>query len=251
VVEFTETAMRKFCRNPKCRMKLPTPTSNEREAFCCRGCHSAYYRKHCLVCDGAIVQPKRGERLICKKAACIKAFRESSTIYRYQGSQTAESISETHDFIDSKQALKPDRGWFIVAGPKLTPSQFRCAIVGAREAVESFADVNMSHWKAAKAGERGYRLPENTFSDVGESVAVRKLLRQFIVPTSPFLKTCRYRTSCYGNRHRSRRPHDTPPVYARPWRVLRQSALIWINAGRKKIQRGPYVLFAATTYFIP
>jgi hypothetical protein len=158
MVEFTETMMRKFCRNPKCRMKLPTPTSNERAAFCCRGCHSAYHRRHCLVCDGTIVQPKRGERLICKKAACINAFRDNSATYRYQGSQTAESISETPDFIDSKQALKPDRGWFAVAGPELTPDQFHCAIVGAREAVESVADVNKAHWRSARAGGHGYRV---------------------------------------------------------------------------------------------
>jgi hypothetical protein len=80
--------------------------------------------------------------------------------YLPQGSQTAESISETLDFIDSKQAPKPDRGWFTVAGPNLTPSQFHCAIVGAREAVDSFADINAAHWKAARAGERGYRLPD-------------------------------------------------------------------------------------------
>src|ERR1700722_11832464 len=116
MTEFAETAMRKFCRNPRCGSKLPTPVSNPREAFCARGCHSAYYRRHSLVCDGAIVQPKRGERLICRKPACIKAFRESSDAYRYQGSQTAESISETLDFIDSKQPPKPRsrvvyRGW--------------------------------------------------------------------------------------------------------------------------------------------
>jgi hypothetical protein len=82
MTEFAEAAMRKFCRNPKCRSKLPKPVSNDRDAFCARGCHSAYYRKHCLVCDGAIVQPKRGERLICRKPACIKAYRESSDTYR-------------------------------------------------------------------------------------------------------------------------------------------------------------------------
>jgi hypothetical protein len=53
-----------------------------------------------------------------------------------------------------------NRGWFAVAGPELTPSQFHCAIVGAREAVDSFAEINAGHWKAARAGERGYRLPD-------------------------------------------------------------------------------------------
>src|ERR1700733_3071835 len=52
MVDFAETAMRKMCRNPKCRSKLPTPTSNEREAFCCRGCYSSFYLRRCRVCEG-------------------------------------------------------------------------------------------------------------------------------------------------------------------------------------------------------
>ena len=30
------TEVRHYCRNPKCRSKLPKPVSNEREAFCAR-----------------------------------------------------------------------------------------------------------------------------------------------------------------------------------------------------------------------
>ena len=73
MTEFAETAMRKMCRNPRCGSKLPEPVSNPREAFCTKGCYSQFYRTHCLVCEAAIEQPKRGERLICRKAACIKA----------------------------------------------------------------------------------------------------------------------------------------------------------------------------------
>jgi hypothetical protein len=36
VTDFKETEMRKKCRH--CRMRLPAPTSNEKEAFCTRGC---------------------------------------------------------------------------------------------------------------------------------------------------------------------------------------------------------------------
>ena len=159
MTELADTAQRYMCRNPKCRSKLPTPVSNPREAFCARGCHSAFYRTHCRVCEEPIEQPGRGERLICRKAACIRAFRESSDTYRYQVAQTAESISETPDFIDSKQPLKPDRGWFIVAGPEQTTSQFHCALVGARTAVDEVDRANAVHWRAAQAGEHGYRRP--------------------------------------------------------------------------------------------
>ena len=44
--------VRHYCRNPKCRSKLKTPVENPREAFCALGCHSAFYRKRCLVCEG-------------------------------------------------------------------------------------------------------------------------------------------------------------------------------------------------------
>jgi hypothetical protein len=42
---------RHYCRNLKCRSRLPAPIENVRKAFCCRGCHSAFYRTRCLVCE--------------------------------------------------------------------------------------------------------------------------------------------------------------------------------------------------------
>src|SRR4029077_1815480 len=36
------TNLRRRCRNPKCCLKLPKPVSNEREAFCCRGCYRSF-----------------------------------------------------------------------------------------------------------------------------------------------------------------------------------------------------------------
>jgi hypothetical protein len=42
---------RHYCRNPKCRSKLPAPVANEREAFCTRGCYIGFHRTRCLVCE--------------------------------------------------------------------------------------------------------------------------------------------------------------------------------------------------------
>ena len=39
MVDF-ENQKRKRCRH--CKMNLPTPTSNEREAFCTRGCYRSF-----------------------------------------------------------------------------------------------------------------------------------------------------------------------------------------------------------------
>jgi hypothetical protein len=72
-----------------------------------------------------------------------------------------ESPEGTKPLSGVTNAMADDfRGWFAVAGPELTPNQFHCAIVGAREAVVGVADVNAAHWKAAKEGKQGYRLPK-------------------------------------------------------------------------------------------
>jgi hypothetical protein len=73
MVDFAETAMRKMCRNPKCRSKLATPTSNEREAFCTKGCYQSFYLHRCLVCEQAI-ERTTANRKICKKSKCRNAL---------------------------------------------------------------------------------------------------------------------------------------------------------------------------------
>jgi hypothetical protein len=150
-----EGAIRHYCRH--CRGKLAIPTANHREAFDSKGCHRSFYRKRCLVCEESIEQPKRGERLICKKSNCINAFRNNPDLYHYHGGRSAELIPKTPDFIDSKAPLEPDRGWFVVAGPEPTPIQFHCAIVGARTAVDETDRTNTAHRRAAKTGDPRYR----------------------------------------------------------------------------------------------
>jgi hypothetical protein len=69
MVDFKETEMRKKCRH--CRMRLPVPTSNEREAFCTRGCYNSFYLHHCIVCEDKI-ERTTANRKICKKSKCRK-----------------------------------------------------------------------------------------------------------------------------------------------------------------------------------
>ena len=42
---------RHYCRNPRCRMKLPTPVENEHHAFCTRACYESFYLTRCRVCE--------------------------------------------------------------------------------------------------------------------------------------------------------------------------------------------------------
>jgi hypothetical protein len=131
MVEFTETAMRKMCRNPKCRSKLPTPVSNEREAFCTRGCHTQFYRTRCLICEGHL-ERKTERQLICGKRKCRNALQARSFCLGQYGSRDVVSPSKKPVNKGRKQALKPDRprSW----GP------FRGGIVGPAHVIE--AEVN-------------------------------------------------------------------------------------------------------------
>jgi hypothetical protein len=133
---------RHYCRSPRCRPKLPAPVASAREAFCVRGCFNSFYLHRCLVCEGAIEQPKRGRRLICKRAQCRNALQGGLSLGRYHHAQSAKLISESADSIGVKEAAKADiRPWRIVAGPEPSPSSFHCAVVGATEAGPSLADV--------------------------------------------------------------------------------------------------------------
>jgi hypothetical protein len=82
MTEFAETAMRHMCRNPKCRSRLPAPVSNEREAFCARGCHAAFYRRRCLVCEQPIERKTENQR-ICARRKCRSALRAASGFGRF------------------------------------------------------------------------------------------------------------------------------------------------------------------------
>jgi hypothetical protein len=74
MTEFTETAPRHYCRNPKCRSKLKTPVSNSKEAFCpTTSCRDRFYRLRCYVCE-----EKKSGRLdahTCGRRKCKNALR--------------------------------------------------------------------------------------------------------------------------------------------------------------------------------
>jgi hypothetical protein len=130
MVEFAE-AVRHYCRNPRCRSKLPKPVANPREAFCARGCHSSFYLKRCLVCEGPF-ERKNATQKVCRKSKCRSAWRAQSGFGRYVAPSAAREAQKTLDFIDSKQPLKPDRtlAWRVVAaGRPITANQYHCAIV--------------------------------------------------------------------------------------------------------------------------
>lgn len=165
--------VRHYCRNPRCRSRLPAPVANAREAFCTRGCYNSFYLHRCLVCERQIEQPIRGRRLICGKASCRNDLRANLCLGRYRTSSDAELTSQRADFIGVKDPHKLDQYWRIVAsGPGLTRSGFHCATVGAEDAVERANRNNGRYWREATAKTKVRRhnppvsiLDGDTFSD--------------------------------------------------------------------------------------
>jgi hypothetical protein len=139
MTEFAETAMRCMCRNPRCRSKLPMPVSNPRDAFCTPGCHTAFYRKRCRVCECAIEQPKRGQRVVCNKPRCYAAFRRRESLGRYHHPSGEVRInSKKPTKLGLKSGLHRDPrsiSWLVIAGPPegITANAYHCAIVGVDE----------------------------------------------------------------------------------------------------------------------
>jgi hypothetical protein len=129
--EFAETALRHRCRNPKCRMRLPTPVSNDREAFCCRGCHSSFYLRRCRVCERPIERAKTGgnPHLICKRAQCRNAFASGLGFGRFHAkpgegkSRCAmpQEVPVNQAPFCASEAVDRAAGWRQIAGPPLPP----------------------------------------------------------------------------------------------------------------------------------
>lgn len=85
-------ALRHRCRNPRCRLKLPTPVENEHRAFCCRGCFGSFYRARCLVCERDLsTNPITGERRkrLTKHHYCGRKCRNEAArfphVFRWEG----------------------------------------------------------------------------------------------------------------------------------------------------------------------
>ena len=94
------SAVKSYCRNPRCRTKLSAPVTNPRDAFCTRGCHARFYLKRCRVCEGPIEQSGKRPRLICKKSKCRNAWEGDFPGGRYHPTSSRENGSKTADFIE-------------------------------------------------------------------------------------------------------------------------------------------------------
>ena len=151
MVDFNNETRRR-CRH--CKMNLPEPTSNEREAFCCRGCYQSFYLHRCRVCEKPIEQRRDGRRILCNRSACRNAFSRNFSGGRYLPPSAPSYASKPPDFIGSKEATKPGRAWHIVAGLTLTPSQFHAATVPDGEIVDGVPTWEGGSYERIEASNR-------------------------------------------------------------------------------------------------
>jgi hypothetical protein len=128
MTEFTQT-LRHYCRNPRCRSKLPSPTSDSRKAFCTRGCHSSFYLKRCVVCENDKPAGSTARRKLCRRPKCEGRYRKNSAHYSFLGADTtsAANVPRSAQSTGIKSAGFDALPRYIVAGPKITAALYHCA----------------------------------------------------------------------------------------------------------------------------
>jgi hypothetical protein len=128
MTEFTQT-LRHYCRNPRCRSKLPSPASDPHKAFCTRGCHSSFYLKRCLVCENDKPAGATSRRKLCRRPKCEGRYRKNSAHYSFLSADTgsAANVPRSAQSTGIKSADFDDRPWRIVAGPAITANVYHCA----------------------------------------------------------------------------------------------------------------------------
>jgi hypothetical protein len=90
---------RHFCRNPRCRMKLPAPVENLHKAFCTRGCHESFYLSRCLVCEDQMIRKRSNQRIKSGHGKCSAEYQRFPHVYDFRGPTPAisnESLAEAH-----------------------------------------------------------------------------------------------------------------------------------------------------------
>ena len=166
MVDF-ENETRKQCRH--CRMRLPEPVANEREAFCVSGCYRSFYRHRCRVCEQAIEQT-RGLRVVCNRSKCKATWKGGEGFGKMPEdartsppSKNAETVQvravdallfEASDAIHQVNTAYADRPWRMVAG-SLTANQYHCAVVGTpRTRMAAYRISGMRRFGLAAMGVR-------------------------------------------------------------------------------------------------
>lgn len=121
--------VRHRCRNPRCGVRLKPAVTNSRDAFCCEGCFTAFYRRHCLVCERPIIRQTE-RQILCGRKKCRNDFqRHKERFYptRYPASVLRQNALGSAQSTGLKIGTSTGREFVQIAGPKLSPTSLRLA----------------------------------------------------------------------------------------------------------------------------
>jgi hypothetical protein len=150
--------VRHYCRNPRCRSKLPAPVANARDAFCTRGCHSGFYRTRCLVCEAKMAR-RTENQLICGKRRCRNALQARQSFGRYHASSAVVDPVKTSIKPGIKTGVANARAWRIVAGPEISiEARNRAMLREHFRRLGAKAQIQRHHAPVNVLG--GYRFPD-------------------------------------------------------------------------------------------
>ena len=129
MTEVTQT-LRHYCRNPRCRSKLPSPASDPHKAFCTPGCHSSFYLKRCLVCENDKPAGSTARRKLCRRPKCEGRYRKNTCPLLVFWAQIP-LLRRTYQEVPNPRALKvrvwtTDHGISLLAR-KSVPAVYHCA----------------------------------------------------------------------------------------------------------------------------
>src|SRR6516165_4452994 len=92
-----------YCRNKRCRSRLPEPVENRHRAFCCRSCFEQFYRTRCLVCE----KPKHHQRRqLCGHIDCKREKARFPHLFEWPSSVPAP-IAGTVEVTQEVPILRP------------------------------------------------------------------------------------------------------------------------------------------------
>jgi len=122
--------LRHRCRNPRCGLKLRRPTDNMRDAFCCSGCVTSYFRNRCVVCERAY-ERKAEHQWFCRPKCKSEFRRHPERFLGRWGAVLVLARSPVKTPIKSaeKSGSEGGRAFRQVAGLQLSPAYLRAAII--------------------------------------------------------------------------------------------------------------------------
>lgn len=147
------------CR--RCRVKLTEPVSNQRSAFCCKGCHRNWYAQHCMACEGQRHKSRkcRLELASIRRHGMMGKFHQKRP-FGAEIPDSAKPRAQTPIFIGSV-GLSKRVEWRVVAGPALTERKLHLATLSppkpAKWCVHNTASISPKDAPINIIG--GYRFP--------------------------------------------------------------------------------------------